>query len=244
MDGQALGKAPIELALAPGAHMVLLVAPGYKTIERRWNVVRGFRLSQPERLEALPAHLLVNSELPGATLELDGESKTAPAPGAPFDLPELPLNTTHKLDLMVANAGGSRGGGLQSSTADDWAYTLGVIPQSLVDLEVADLNADELIVTDDMGARKNLMLERSDAFITLPGGLGTMDELFEVWTTATLDLHSRPIVLLDPDGFYDGLLAWLEGLASTAFVRRSALDRLLVTRSIGAALDEIEKRLS
>lgn len=104
VDGQALGKAPIELALAPGAHMVLLVAPGYKTLERRWNVVRGFRLSQPERLEALPAHLLINSELPGATLELDGESKTAPAPGAPSDLPELPLNTTHKLELTVAKS--------------------------------------------------------------------------------------------------------------------------------------------
>jgi tetratricopeptide (TPR) repeat protein len=104
VDGQALGKAPIELALAPGAHVALLVAPGYKTLERRWNVVRGFRLSQPERLEALAAHLLVNSELPGATLELDGESRTAPAPGAPFDLPELPLNTTHKLVLMVAKS--------------------------------------------------------------------------------------------------------------------------------------------
>jgi len=137
--------------------------------------------------------------------------------------------------MMGAVAAGARSGG---------AYTLRVIPQALVDLEVADRFADELIVTDDMGARKNLMIERSDAFLTLPGGLGTMDELFEVWTTATLDLHSRPIVLLDPEGFYDGLLAWLEELASTAFVRRAALDRLLVTRSIGAAFDEIEKRLS
>jgi len=140
-----------------------------------------------------------------------------------------------RVGMMGAVADGARAGG---------AHTLGVIPQSLVDLEVADLNADELIVTDDMGTRKNLMLERSDAFITLPGGLGTMDELFEVWTTATLDLHTRPLVLLDPEGFYDGLLAWLAELASTAFVRREALDRLVVTRSIGAALDEVEKRLT
>ena len=139
-----------------------------------------------------------------------------------------------RVGMMGAVADGARSGG---------AHTLGVIPQSLVDLEVADLNSDELIVTDDMGARKNLMIERSDAFITLPGGLGTMDELFEVWTTATLDLHTRPLVLLDPEGFYDGLLAWLAELASTAFVRQAALDRLIVTRSIGAALDEIEKRL-
>jgi uncharacterized protein (TIGR00730 family) len=136
--------------------------------------------------------------------------------------------------MMGAVADGTRAGG---------AHTLGVIPQSLVDLEVADLSADELIVTADMGVRKNMMIERSDAFITLPGGLGTLDELFEVWTTATLDLHAKPIVLLDPEGFYDGLLRWLDQLADTAFVRSAALERVVVTKSIGAAFDEIEERL-
>ena len=140
-----------------------------------------------------------------------------------------------RVGMMGAVADGARAGGV---------HTLGIIPQTLVDLEIADLNADELIVTDDMGSRKDLMLERSDAFITLPGGLGTLDELFEVWTTATLDLHTRPMVLLDPEGFYDGLLAWLDGLAETGFVRPSALERVTIARSIGAAFDEIEKRLA
>ncbi|MEV4350398.1 TIGR00730 family Rossman fold protein [Actinoplanes sp. NPDC049596] len=137
--------------------------------------------------------------------------------------------------MMGALADGARAGG---------AHTLGVIPQSLVDLEVADLASDELIVTTDMGSRKNLMIERSDAFITLPGGLGTLDELFEVWTTATLDLHDKPIVLLDPEGFYDGLRAWLDQLADTAFVRSAALERVIIAKSIGAALDAIEEHLS
>ena len=137
--------------------------------------------------------------------------------------------------MMGAVADGARSGG---------AHTLGVIPQSLVDLEVADRASDELIVTDDMGARKNLMIERSDAFVTLPGGLGTLDELFEVWTTATLDLHHKPIVLLDPEGFYDGLLAWLDQLADTAFVRSAALERVVVAKSIGSALDVVEERLA
>jgi uncharacterized protein (TIGR00730 family) len=136
--------------------------------------------------------------------------------------------------MMGAVAGGARAGG---------AHTLGVIPQSLVDLEVADADADELIVTADMGSRKNLLIERSDAFITLPGGLGTLDELFEVWTTATLDLHHKPIVLLDPEGFYDGLLTWLDHLAHTEFVREAALARVTVAKSIGAAFDEIEAAL-
>jgi uncharacterized protein (TIGR00730 family) len=136
--------------------------------------------------------------------------------------------------MMGAVADGARAGG---------ARTLGVIPQSLVDLEVADHHADELIITADMGSRKNLMIEHSDAFITLPGGLGTLDELFEVWTTATLHLHDRPIVVLDPDGFYDGLFAWLNRLADTEFVRTAALGRVTVAKSIGAALDLIEERL-
>jgi uncharacterized protein (TIGR00730 family) len=133
--------------------------------------------------------------------------------------------------MMGAVADGARRGG---------AHTLGVIPQSLVDLEVADRDADELIVTTDMGTRKNLMIERSDAFLTLPGGLGTLDELFEVWTTAILDLHRKPIVLLDPDGFYQGLMAWLSGLADTKFVRRAAMDQVVVVSSVAAALDAVE----
>jgi uncharacterized protein (TIGR00730 family) len=139
-----------------------------------------------------------------------------------------------RVGMMGTVADGARAGG---------GHTLGVIPQSLVDLEVADTRADELIITADMGARKNLMIERSDAFITLPGGLGTLDELFEVWTTATLDLHHRPIVVLDPDGFYDGLFAWLGRLADTEFVRAAALERVTVVKSIGSALDLIEERL-
>ncbi|MDT5033854.1 MAG: hypothetical protein QOC94_4025 [Actinoplanes sp.] len=133
--------------------------------------------------------------------------------------------------MMGALAVAARAGG---------AHTLGVIPQALVDLEVADAAADELIVTADMGKRKDLMIERSDAFITLPGGLGTLDELFEVWTTATLDLHSKPIVVLDPDGFYTGLLTWLTRLAETAFVRREALEAITVVTTIPAALDLID----
>lgn len=139
-----------------------------------------------------------------------------------------------RVGMMGAVAVAARSGG---------AHTVGVIPQSLVDLEVADTSADELHITADMGARKNVMIERSDAFLAMPGGLGTLDELFEVWTTATLDLHRKPIVMLDPDGFYDGLLRWLDELADAAFVRRAALARLTVAKSIPEAFDAIEAAL-
>jgi uncharacterized protein (TIGR00730 family) len=140
-----------------------------------------------------------------------------------------------RVGMMGSVAQGARAGG---------AHTLGIIPQSLVDLEVADTEADELIVTTDMGTRKNLMIERADAFLTLPGGLGTLDELFEVWTTATLDQHTKPIVLLDPDDFYGGLLRWLGELTEIEFVRRPALDVVTVAASVDAAIDRIEAALS
>jgi len=136
--------------------------------------------------------------------------------------------------MMGAVAEGARAGG---------AYTLGVIPQALVDREIADMAADELVVTEDMLSRKALMIEKSDAFLTLPGGLGTLDELFEVWTTAMLGMHRKPVALVDQAGFYSGLVAWLSGLGKTSFAREDALDLLIVADSVPAALDAIEARL-
>jgi uncharacterized protein (TIGR00730 family) len=133
--------------------------------------------------------------------------------------------------MMGAVADGARAGG---------GFTLGVIPQSLVDLEVADTHADELVVTDGMASRKTLMIEKSDAFLTLPGGLGTLDELFEVWTTATLAVHRKPVVLLDVDGFYRGLLDWLRALPGAGFARPEALDLLVVADTVPAALSAVE----
>jgi uncharacterized protein (TIGR00730 family) len=137
--------------------------------------------------------------------------------------------------MMGALADGARTAG---------GHTLGIIPQVLVDLEVADVHADELVVTDGMASRKASMIEKSDAFLTLAGGLGTLDELFEVWTTATLGLHRKPVVLVDTDGFYRGLLDWLAQLGEMAFVRPAALRLLTVVESVAEGLDAIERRLA
>lgn len=137
--------------------------------------------------------------------------------------------------MMGAVADGARSAG---------GLTLGVIPQALVDLEVADLASDELLVTDGMAGRKTLMIEKSDAFLTLPGGLGTLDELFEVWTTATLAMHAKPMVLVDADGFYRPLVDWLHSLADRHFLKPAGLDLLRVVDSVPAALDALESRLT
>ncbi|GAB2457488.1 LOG family protein [Jatrophihabitans fulvus] len=115
------------------------------------------------------------------------------------------------------------------------AHTTGVIPTRLVDLEVADTEADELVVVDTMRERKRVMDERSDAFLALPGGLGTFEELFEAWTSRSLDMHRKPVVVLDPDGFYDPLWAWLDDLRGKGFVRQAALDTLHRAATVDAA---------
>jgi uncharacterized protein (TIGR00730 family) len=140
---------------------------------------------------------------------------------------------------QVISGGGRVGmmGTLATGARSMGGHTFGVIPQSLVDLEVADDDADELVITDGMAARKTVLIDRADAFLVLPGGLGTLDELFEVWTTATLGLHAKTIVLLDQDGFYAGLLAWLDGLVEAAFVPPTARSAIRVVATVEEALD-------
>jgi uncharacterized protein (TIGR00730 family) len=147
---------------------------------------------------------------------------------------------------VLVSGGGRVGmmGAVAAAARAAGGHTVGVMPQSLVDREIADTDSDELVVTDGMASRKNLMIEKADAFLTLPGGLGTLDELFEVWTTGMLGIHRKPMVVLDADGFYSGLLTWLRGLAPGAFVRPAALDLLLVCDSVPAALDAIEERVT
>ena len=133
-----------------------------------------------------------------------------------------------RTSMMGAVAVAARAGG---------AHTTGVIPRSLVELEWADHESDELLVVDTMRERKALMEERADAFLALPGGLGTCEELFEVWTSGYLRMHAKPVVLLDPDGHWTGLLDWVRGVGARGFVRPEAVSRLVVTTDVAAALD-------
>ncbi len=117
------------------------------------------------------------------------------------------------------------------------AWTVGVIPKALVHREVADTEADELIVTDTMRQRKKHMEQRADAFLVLPGGIGTLEEFTEAWTAGYLGMHDKPVVILDPGGHYDGFFDWLESLRPSGFVGDAALARISRVRSLGEALD-------
>ncbi|MDG3012500.1 TIGR00730 family Rossman fold protein [Rhodococcus sp. D2-41] len=128
-------------------------------------------------------------------------------------------------------------GAVARAAREAGARTVGVIPRGLLDREVGDDDADELLVTETMRERKELMDAHADAFLALPGGLGTLEELTEVWTSAYLGMHDKPVVMLDPVGHYRGLLDWLGGLVPTGFVTQASLDRLPIATAVVEALD-------
>ena len=114
---------------------------------------------------------------------------------------------------------------------------VGVIPESLMCKELAHAGLTELHVTPSMHARKTLMAELADGFVALPGGIGTFEEIFEVWTWAQLGFHGKPCGLLNVAGYYDGLTAFLDHAASEQFVRADQRRMLIVETDPAVLLD-------
>jgi uncharacterized protein (TIGR00730 family) len=112
--------------------------------------------------------------------------------------------------------------GLMGAVADavmaHGGRTVGVIPQRLMDREVGHRGLSEQHVVETMHQRKQMMAERSDAFLALPGGIGTLEELFEVWTWRQIGYHDQPIGLLNVAGYYDGLLAFMQHTVDAGFL--------------------------
>jgi hypothetical protein len=114
---------------------------------------------------------------------------------------------------------------------------VGVIPTSLVNRELAHTRVQDLRIVASMHERKNLMAALSDAFIALPGGVGTLDELFEMLTWTQLGFHAKPSVLLDVDGYFDPLVSFVDRAVAEGFVQRSCRDSLLVETDVYRAID-------
>ena len=113
---------------------------------------------------------------------------------------------------------------------------VGVIPESLQRLEVGHLGLTELHVVPTMHVRKQMMAERADAFIALPGGIGTLEELYEVWTWRQLAYHDKPIGLLNTEGYYDDLLSFMRTTVSEGFLSAPQHDNLVVGQDAEALL--------
>jgi len=123
--------------------------------------------------------------------------------------------------IRLVYGGGAIGlmGAVAESVLDHGGAVTGIIPGFLSAREIALNRVPELIVTDDMHERKRLMFERSDAFVALPGGIGTLEELVEQLTWQQLGQHTKPILIANIDGFWEPLLALLEHMRETAFIR-------------------------
>jgi uncharacterized protein (TIGR00730 family) len=116
---------------------------------------------------------------------------------------------------------------------------IGVIPEVLVDLEVAHHGITELHVTSNMHTRKALIGEKADAFIALPGGFGTFEELFEVLAWHTLKIHAKPILLLNINGFYDKLLVFFDHCVSAGMLKPKSRELLLVADTVDDGLTQL-----
>ncbi len=160
------------------------------------------------------------------------------------------VDAARQLGRRVAETGGGivYGGGhvgLMGAVADAalaaGGRVVGVIPQALMDREVGHAGLSELHVVKTMHERKMLMAERADAFITLPGGIGTLEELYEVWSWQQLGYHDKPVGLLNIDGYYDDLIAFMRTSHARGFVSAAQHAALLVDDDVPRLLDRVRQ---
>ena len=135
--------------------------------------------------------------------------------------------------------------GLMGLIADSvlagWGRVYGVIPQALVDIEVAHLGLTELHTVANMHERKAKMTDLADAFLALPGGIGTLDELFEAWSWNALGYHKKPFCLLNVEGYWDGMITFIDHATESGFLSASRRQQLLVAETPEEALEKLDE---
>ena len=159
------------------------------------------------------------------------------------------LDAAFAVGQELAGAGktvryGGGDGGLMGKVADGalaaGGRVVGVLPRFMQEREWAHLGLTELHLVETMHERKAIMAERADAFVALPGGIGTLEEFFEVWTWGQLGLHRKPYGLLNVAGFYDPLLAFLDHAVGERFVRAEHRALLVVESDVGRLLERLD----
>jgi uncharacterized protein (TIGR00730 family) len=167
------------------------------------------------------------------------------SPGA---RPEYAEAASELARLLVADGVGvvygGGGVGLMGVLADavlaEGGEIIGVIPRALVDREIAHRDVTDMRVVGSMHERKALMAELAEAFVALPGGIGTLEELFEVYTWAQLGLHGKPCALLNVEGYYDGVAAFLAQAVEERFLYQETRDLLMVERDPAALIERLK----
>ena len=148
---------------------------------------------------------------------------------------------SHGVDLVYG--GGRLGlmGVIADSVLAAGGRVYGVIPQALVDIEVAHLGLTELFTVANMHERKARMTDLADGFLALPGGVGTLDELFEAWSWNALGYHKKPFCLLNVEGFWDGMIEFIDHATQSGFLSGARRQQLLVAETPEQALEKLDE---
>ncbi len=144
---------------------------------------------------------------------------------------------------QLVYGGGHNGlmGIMADATLAAGGRVIGVIPKALVEKEWAHTGCTELHIVENMHERKRIMAEHADAFLALPGGIGTLEEFFEVWTWRQLGYHDKPVGLLNMDGFYDSLLTFLNSAVTTGFMNAWQMDLIRTGNEATLLLEALVK---
>lgn len=188
-------------------------------------------------------------------------SKARPAPsrsvcvycGSRFGTDPAFKTAAHDTGAMIAQMGwrlvygaGDVGlmGEVANATQAQGAETFGVIPTHLLDFEVGKRDLTSFIITENMHERKKVMFMNADAVVVLPGGAGSLDEFFEVLTWRQLGLHSKPIVLLNINGYWDPLLALMDHVVAQGFADASILTFVTIKNDVASAMEHLAESLT
>lgn len=147
------------------------------------------------------------------------------------------LLTARGLGLVYGAGNVGLMGIIADAVLQEGGEVIGFIPQALEEKELAHTGITELVVVDSMHERKQLMADRADGFIAMPGGIGTLEEVIEVFTWLQLRFHAKPVGLLNTAGFYDPLMTFLDQVCEQQFLKREQLDMLIVSDSPTELLD-------
>lgn len=145
----------------------------------------------------------------------------------------------HQGQLVYGGGNGGLMGEVAHATLNAGGRVVGIMPRALVEREFANATCTELHIVEDMHQRKAMMANRADAFLALPGGIGTFEELFEAWTWQQLGYHDKPIGLLNVDGYYDGLLSFMANTVEQGFVGPWQMDLVTVGSDVSSLLQRL-----
>jgi uncharacterized protein (TIGR00730 family) len=147
-----------------------------------------------------------------------------------------------KHQITLVYGGGSPGlmGRVANSCLDAGGSVIGIIPDHILKLEVRHSELTELHIVDNMHTRKMMMAEKSDAFVIMPGGLGTLDEAFEIMTWKYLGIHNKPVIIANIEGYWDPLISLIQHMNQHKFVREEHMHTFVEVRTVAEVMDVLK----